>query len=89
LIVHQLTQDRDVDFDLLARTLVRLLAGRAPGAAGDCVEHVVRAVVLLLGCSRAVAEQHVTALLFRRQLVLYTDARGRRVWRFRRPPASC
>jgi hypothetical protein len=89
LIVQKLTEDRDVDFDVLARTLARLFAGRPPTGLSVSMERVVRAIVLLLRCERPAAEQLVAALLFRDQLVLYADASGEEIWHFRRAPATC
>jgi hypothetical protein len=89
LIVHELTEDDNVDFDVLARTLALLFAEHPPTGTSVGLERVTRAIAFLLGCRRATAEQLVTALLFRSQLVLHVDSSGQASWRFRRAPALC
>lgn len=87
--VQRLTQDADIDFEVLTRTLARLFAGRPPVGRVGGLDRVTRAVELLIACPRTTAMQLVGALLFRHQLVLSYDSSGEEVWTFREPPARC
>lgn len=89
--VQRLTLDADVDvdFEVLARTLARLFAGRPPTGRVGGLDRVTRAIELLIACPRTTAMQLVGALLFRHQLVLSYDASGAEIWTFREPPARC
>jgi hypothetical protein len=89
VIVHKLTHDPDIDFDILARVLARLFEGRPPTGRAVGLQRVARAIQLLTDCPPHAAAQVVGALLFRHQLVLFADGSGREIWRFCRPPARC
>jgi hypothetical protein len=87
--IQRLTVDEDVDFEVLARTLARLFAGRPPTGRLGGLDRVTRAIELLIACPHTTAVQLVGALLFRHQLVLSHGPRGEEVWTFREPPARC
>lgn len=88
--VREMSCDANVDLDLLAGLLSSVFGGRHLVANHGAGKDRVRwAVVLVLGCSDEVAEELVTALIFRRQLVLYTDGKGLKAWRIGSPPARC
>lgn len=89
MIVHKLTQDRDIDFEILASVLARLFAGRPPTGRQIGLARVARAIQLLTDCPPNTAAQLVGALMFRHQLVLFADEGGREIWRFCGPPARC
>jgi hypothetical protein len=88
-MIYQLHLDRGIDLDLLVRMLQRLFAGHHPAGRVSGIERVTRAVGWLMGCPNDSAQQVVAALMFRRQLVVYLDERGREFWIFRGPPACC
>ena len=90
MIVQKLSSGANVDLDHLATWLAGVFGGRKRVAKnGSGKERVRWAVVMVLGCTHEVAEELVGALIFRRQLVLYTDRNGLKACRIEAPPARC
>jgi hypothetical protein len=90
MIVRELSHETNVDLNRLATLLSSVFGERKLVAKnGSGKERVRWAVVLVLGCSYEAAEELVNALIFRRQLVLYTDHRGLKAWRVGAAPARC
>jgi hypothetical protein len=89
MLVQAVVCDNEVDLNALAGLLARTLGARPPLAKAVGKERIRWTIVLLLRCSREVADQLVDALIFRDQLRLCTDAAGEKVWRFGGPPARC
>jgi hypothetical protein len=70
-----------IELDILARMLATMLARGAPLVRSGGRQRIRLALTLMLGCSHEIADQLITTLILRKQLVVSTDAAGREVWR--------